>query len=131
MRNLLILLIGFAITLASGLSGCSNIKIDPEMKDFVIETAAEMAGYEIGDNNPQLIDVAITYCDGMIESGITESIFSAGVDLLLERYSVHPVLKSRLQKLIGYVHVDTGFNPEIALSVVKSFRDGLELAKGQ
>ena len=109
--------------------GCSGIKIDPVMKDYVIETAAMTASYEVGNNNKFLIDAAVGYCDAMLEDGITESAFKTALGLLLEHYKIHPVLQDRIVRLADFVTIDDAFDVEQATAVIRGFRDGLLLAK--
>ncbi len=49
-------------------AGCSTIQFKPDTEIVAIQSAASVAGYEVGKNNPQLIGPILTHSQALLEA---------------------------------------------------------------
>lgn len=49
-------------------TGCSAIQVKPDSEIVAIQSAASVAGYEVGKNNPQLIGPILTHSQALLEA---------------------------------------------------------------
>lgn len=107
--------------------GCSGVKVN--LQDFVVDLGVEYIAYEIGIDNPDDIDRALDVCDQIMDGTIDEVVLQAGVNYLMENYTSHPVIGSRLSKLSSYIEIDSGLDLDRVKELVPAFRQGLITAR--
>jgi len=137
MKRIFALIVAFLMLFA--LAGCSMIQVKPDTEIAAIQSAASIAGYEVGKNNPQLIGPILTHAQALLEASkgdpITfNTLIADALPLLLTNVKNPPAIAA-VNGLLGMVEIKSDLQKQTAnmakiQAALQGFVIGLKMAQG-
>ena len=121
------------------LAGCSMLQVKPDTELVAIQSAASIAGYEVGKNNPQLIGPILTHAQALLEASKGDpvkfnTLIADALPLLLTNVKNPPAIAA-ISGLLGMVEIKSDLQKQTAnmakiQAALQGFIIGLQMAGG-
>jgi len=118
-------------------TGCSAIQVKPDSEIVAIQSAASVAGYEVGKNNPQLIGPILTHAQALLEASKGDpvkfnTLIADALPLLLTNVKNPPAIAA-ISGLLGMVEIKSDLQRQTAnmakiQAAMQGFILGLQMA---
>lgn len=119
------------------LAGCSMLQVKPDSEIVAIQSAASVAGYEVGKNNPQLIGPILTHAQALLEASKGDPVkfnllIGEALPLLLTNVKNPPAIAA-VSALLEMVEIKSNLNRQAAnmakiQAAIQGFIIGLQMA---
>ncbi len=120
------------------LAGCSMLQVKPDTELVAIQSAASIAGYEVGKNNPQLIAI-LTHAQALLEASKGDpvkfnTLIADALPLLLTNVKNPPAIAA-ISGVLGMVEIKSDLQKQTAnmakiQAALQGFIIGLQMAGG-